>query len=279
MNQAPETAPDTASRSPAGGLAQTLADAAGVTRFFSRIPVPAANALDDPAALPDFRRAGAVAPLAGFFIALPGALALALLAQTSLPALAVALTALGLTMALTGALHEDGLADVVDGFFGGASAERRLEIMKDSRIGAFGALALAVTVLARASLLAALLDRHGGPAAAAAFLAIEAGSRSALVVLWSRLPPARPGGLAAACGMPSAKAASVAALIGLAAMLTLAPLFSLTATATAMGAAIVTGLGVARLATSRIGGQTGDVLGATQQLCGLAALFALAAFG
>ena len=268
---------ESADTTPASGspfsLARVLADVAALLRFFSRLPVPRLGRLDDPAALPAFARAGALAPVAGALLALPAALTLATLAAAGLPPLAIALAAIGVSVALTGALHEDGLADVADGFFGAPTRERRLEIMKDSRIGAFGALALVIGVGLRASLLAALLERSGIAGAALALLGAEAASRSAMVALWSALPPARPGGLAAACGKPEKGSAAIALGLGLAA---LAPLWAFTGLVPLAGALFSAGVltyGLCRLARAKIGGQTGDVLGACQQVA-LAALLA-----
>src|SRR5262245_27854897 len=93
-------------------------------------------------------------PFAGIIIALPAALVL--LVAASLPSLVSALIVVAVLIITTGALHEDGLADVADGFYGGASTERRLEIMKDSAIGSYGTLALILSVLLRTVLLASV---------------------------------------------------------------------------------------------------------------------------
>lgn len=257
-------------------MALVWADLAALIRFFSRVPVPRANRLDDPAALPRFDRAGALMPLCGAVLALPACLVLAGLGQTALPAAAVALLAVATGVIVTGALHEDGLADVADGFFGAHRRERRLEIMKDSRIGAFGAIALIIALSLRAVLLASLLERAGVAATCLALIVVEAWSRAAIAVVWACLPSARPDGLAAACGRPGGMAAAGACALSLAAAL---PLLPLAGTAVAL-AALLAGLaafGIARLAMARIGGQTGDVLGATQQVTLLAALAGLTA--
>ena len=160
-------------------------------------------------------------------------------------------------VALTGALHEDGLADMADGL-GAAERERALEIMRDGRIGAFGALALGLTLPMRALALAA-----AGPAAA---LAAHALSRGAMAAAMAWTPPARKDGLAASAGEARAGwalllAAGVAVALGW----------------QALPAAALAALGVAWLAWRRFGGHTGDALGAVQQLAELAALLALAA--
>lgn len=245
---------------------RAAADLAACLRFFSRVPVPAANRLDDPSQLPAFSRAAWLVPVAGALLALPPALLLALLGLTDLPPLAASLLAVAFAMMLTGALHEDGLADVTDGFFGASRRERRLEIMKDSRIGAFGTLALVVCVGLRAVLLAALMARVGALSAALLLILVEAASRAAMVGVWTALAPARPDGLAAASGQPSSRAAMVAMLLGLAAALTGLALLPAPTVFAALLLAATAATGTALLARARIGGHTGDVLGATQQL-------------
>lgn len=253
-------------------LLRPLADLAACLRFFSRVPVPTVNRLDDPSQLPAFSRAAWLVPIAGALLALPPAVLLALCGLTDLPALAAALLAAAFAMMLTGALHEDGLADVADGFFGAQQRERRLEIMKDSRIGAFGALALIVSVGLRIVLLAALVERLGAGTAALLLILAEAASRAAMVGVWTALPPARRDGLAVASGQPSPRAAVAAALIGMAALLVGLAVRPAPAILLALLLALLSAAGMARLARSRIGGHTGDVLGATQQVALLALL-------
>lgn len=170
---------------------------------------------------------------------------------------------------LTGGLHEDGLSDTADGLFGGWTRERRLEIMKDSRVGSFGVLALVLVTLLRWSALATILA--GG--SLWTLPAVGALSRAPMAVVMSALPNARDSGLSRATGRPSGRVA----LIGVALAVAIAVLFAgwaafdmllLVAGATAL---------LARSAQARIGGQTGDILGAAQQLAEAAALAVLAA--
>ena len=113
---------------------------------------------------------------------------------------------------LTGGLHEDGLADTADGFGGGATAERKLEIMDDSRIGTFGAAALVFSILFRVAALSSIAA-FGPWRAALALVAAEAVSRAALVRLWHELPAARLGGLAHETGPPDQQAMLVALVL------------------------------------------------------------------
>ncbi len=180
-----------------------------------------------------------------------------------LPAGLAAALMLASSALATGALHEDGLADTADGLFGGWTPERRLEIMKDSHIGSYGTLALLLVTLAKWASLGVLLDAG----AYAAIIAAAAISRAPMAMIMALLPNARTSGLSQSVGRPSVRVALVAAALGL---MIAAPLGL---GALPMAAAVIaTGYLVARLSLARIGGQTGDILGASQQLAELAAL-------
>ena len=170
----------------------------------------------------------------------------------------------------TGGLHEDGLADTADGM-GGATAERRLAIMKDSRIGSYGALALIGSVGLRAGALAQMVDPH--LVLPALILAAMAG-RAAMPGVLLLSSPARPGGLAASLGdLPQSRIYigwGIAAVLGL--LLT-----GLHATALAAAVAILVALLMARFGRKSLGGYTGDTLGAVEQLVECAVLLLLAA--
>ena len=216
-------------------------------------------------------------PLAGASIGGIGALALALSRSLGLAPLVAATIAVAAIVAATGGLHEDGLADVADGFGGGGTPARKLEIMRDSRLGAYGGLALGLSLLLRVFAVAALAERST-LLAAAALIATGALSRTAGLAPLLVLPPARPEGLGAAMPRPSSRglllALALAALLSLAPALCGAPLGRiLLADLAACLAAILT----ARLADRQIGGYTGDVLGAAQQAAEIAALLALSA--
>lgn len=223
--------------------------------------------------LPGHRPAGAEAawawPLVGALLGLLAAMLASGLLALGIPSGPVAAAVLAALALLTGALHEDGLSDTADGLLGGRSRERRLEIMKDSRIGSFGALALGLVMLASWSALEALIARGAfwGPLIAAAAL-----SRAPMAVAMAALPPARPGGLSAGTGRPSPAVAGAAA--GLALVLTLLTLGS-AALAPVLAAALLPAL-LALAAQRMIGGQTGDILGACQQLAFAGALAMLA---
>lgn len=231
--------------------------------LLTRLPLPIDHARTG-------ARVGASAwawPLVGAALGVvAGALALGAL-EIGLPAGVAAVLAMALLAALTGGLHEDGLSDCADGFWGAADRARRLEIMKDSRIGSFGAQALVLLLLLRWSALAAL----PAPALIPALALAEALSRAAILPVM-RLPNARGSGLSALLGPP--RGAVLALGLGLA--LGGALLLGVAGVVMALCAALGTVL-VARLALARIGGQTGDVLGAVQQVSATAALAAAAA--
>ena len=157
---------------------------------------------------------------------------------------------------LTGALHEDGLADMADGM-GGFSRERRFEIMKDSRIGAYGAIAIVLALLARHAGITAL----NGADLPLTLAALGAGSRALMVAVMAGLPNARPSGMSASAGAPPGKDVMLALVIGFAACLLA---FGWSGALVFAGMAMAA-LAVAMLAKAKLGGQTGDVLGAAQQ--------------
>lgn len=226
-----------------------------------------------PLRLPDaaFARGAAASwawPLAGL---VPGALA-ALAGQLCLGAGTgfAAVMALAASVIVTGAMHEDGLADVADGFWGGWDRARRLEIMKDSRIGAYGVMTLILGFAARWSALSVLLASGSG---VWALLGVAMLSRAGMPALMCWLPNARANGLSQSTGRPSAPVAGLAvavALVGAGLCLGAAVL----PVAVMMGAVVLC-LGL--IARAKIGGQTGDVLGASQQLAEIAGLGVLAA--
>lgn len=169
----------------------------------------------------------------------------------------VALVILSLSLILTGAMHEDGLADCADGFWGGWEKARRLEIMKDSQIGSYGVVALILALAARWWGGSALLTQG----ALWSLIAIATLSRAAMPVVMFALPHARNTGLSHLQGRPPIQA--VGAAIALAFVIAVICL-GWGALAYLFWASVAT-VAVACIARSKIGGQTGDVLGASQQ--------------
>jgi adenosylcobinamide-GDP ribazoletransferase len=255
-----------------GPLAAWTSDARNAIGFFTRLPPPFAPRHH---AAPAFARASRAVPIAGLVVGLVGAAVLLALSGFGVPvALTVTLT-LAALIAATGALHEDGLADVADGFGGGASRARKLEIMRDSRVGTFGVAALVISVLARFSALTAILEQGGAFATAGVIVAAAAVSRMAGVSISAATPHARPDGAAAATGRPRPRAILQGWAIAVAAALLLGgPAVGIAATLLGCVLAGLAAVLLGRLAMRQIGGHTGDVIGAGQQAAELAFLVA-----
>jgi adenosylcobinamide-GDP ribazoletransferase len=234
--------------------------------FLTRIPV---GRLESIAAT--LTASAAYFPLIG---AIVGAVGLAFwwMGVVLLGPLAGAVVGVLATVVVTGALHEDGLADTADGLWGGATVERRLAIMRDSRIGTYGVIAISGDLLLRVALLAPL-DSDDIATAARIFLVGHVWGLVAPLVLAATLPAARKDGQGVRLGAPGPRVAAIAALT--VAVITIglvgrwAPVV--------MAAAAVALLGVWRLAWRRIGGVTGDIHGAGVVLTNLAAAVTVAA--
>lgn len=201
-------------------------------------------------------------PLVGVVLGVILAASVALMAWAGLPSGIIAGLILAGSVILTGAMHEDGLADSADGLWGGWDRARRLEIMKDSHIGVYGVCAIALSLLIRWLALVAIVAIGSYWVA---FIAIGALSRTGMVVLMAVLPHARANGLSRSVGRPPAAATWLAIGFGAGfAVLCGYPWLILVAA----GATAFCGL----VARTKIGGQTGDILGATQQITEIALL-------
>jgi adenosylcobinamide-GDP ribazoletransferase len=253
-----------------------LADLLLCLRFCSRLPLPVLAGELAPHGFSAFSRAAGLLPLAGGIIGALAALVLTIAASLGFPPPVTALLALASLVLLTGALHEDGLADCADGFGGGTGRERKLDIMRDSRIGTFGTVALVLTLLLRFASLAEITAAN--PYLAAMVLIGGAAlSRAAALLPLALLPAARSTGLGFAAGRPRPAAFALAAVLGLA--IAFAPSLAGAGWVAILGAVVAaagTGLGVTALARQQIGGHTGDVAGASQQMSEIAFYLALA---
>lgn len=210
-------------------------------------------------------------PLAGLVVSVPAAVVYAIAVSLGLASLPAAVLCIACMVALSGALHEDGLADVADGFGGGGNRERKLAIMRDSRIGAYGVVVLVLSLAARITAIAAIAS----PAAVTgAVIAAAALSRATMTGAMYALPAARSDGLGAGAGKPSARIVIASLTLGF--VIALAAL-DWKGADTALVAAVLGGGAVAFLARRQIGGHTGDVLGAVQQAAEIAILLSLAA--
>lgn len=234
--------------------------------FFTRLPVPTLD-------LRDRGLAAAIwaAPLAGLLVALIGAAIYAILDAAGLSHGTSPALALAATMAATGCLHEDGLSDTADGFGGGRDRERKLEIMRDSRIGTYGAAALGLSILIRWS---ALQDIGDPVRVLAALVAAHVASRALMPAFMAILPPARAQGLSAGAGAVQWPTASIALVIGFAALLPL----GLHATLASAAVLFFVFILFRSLCLRQIGGQTGDTVGALQQLGEMTILLTASAF-
>ncbi|MBV8650834.1 MAG: adenosylcobinamide-GDP ribazoletransferase [Alphaproteobacteria bacterium] len=249
-------------------LAELRDDVIAATSFLTRLPV-ARFASDDTGLLARSMRAF---PIVGIVVGLIGWAAFAIATALALPASIASLLALVATVLTTGALHEDGLADTADGFGGGEDTARKLAIMRDSRSGAFGIIALVFSLALRGAALVALAGSDTG--VGFALIAAHVVSRAALPIVMRQLVPARSDGLGASAGQPDDAAIAWCLGIGIIAALIC---FGLTRGILAL---LVTAAAVALLAAlarRQIGGYTGDVLGAAQQIGEITMLLTAAA--
>jgi len=223
--------------------------------FLTRLPLRH----DAPVAKGDLAQALWAAPLVGALVGFAGAIVFAVALALHVPLLPAAVLTVATTTVLTGALHEDGLADVADGFGGGANRQRKLEIMRDSRIGTYGVVALILSFVLRVCAIAELADDQ---AVLAALIAAHAGGRAMIPLFMQIVPAARADGLAADAGMPSSPVSFAAVAIGAAAVL-----MALGVKAGLVTLVLLAGAGafMAWLSWRQIQGQTGDVLGALEQ--------------
>lgn len=242
-----------------------LRDPALALSLLTRLPIK----LDDE----EFDRSAQAAwayPLVGLVTGVLACLAASLSLWLGLPLWCAAIFAVATPIIATGAMHEDGLADCADGFWGGWDSAMRLKIMKDSQIGTYGLLALLFSQAIRFGAVLEILqwDRWVLP-----LIALHMASRAVMPVIMTALPHARDTGLSRSVGKVSQQSAIKSALIGLGALIIafgLAGLF--------YGAiAALSVFCLARLAMAKISGQTGDVCGAAQQVAEVALLLAFVA--
>jgi adenosylcobinamide-GDP ribazoletransferase len=209
-------------------------------------------------------------PIAGLVVGLTGAVVYGLAHRAGLPPWPAAALAVAATMLVTGCLHEDGLADTADGFGGGTTREQKLEIMRDSHIGAYGVAALTIALLLRVGALASLPGAH---AVVWALIASHAAARATMPALMLLLPPARSDGLSHDAGRPPADGVAIgAALAFLIVAVCLHPGHALLAL---IFLAVIVAV-MAWSSANQIEGQTGDVLGALEQASEIAVLLVAA---
>lgn len=207
-------------------------------------------------------------PAVGALLGLLAGLGFALVAAMTSPLLG-AVGAIAVMAVLTGALHLDGLADAADGLFGGGDVARRLEVMRDSRVGSFGLVAVVLVLVGDIAALASM-----SPARAIVALVIAGAiSRWALLVVIATVPYVRQSGLGIAAGGPHRR---FDLILG-SAIAVIICLLDWKRAAAAVLVALLIALVVAVIARRRIGGATGDVYGATAELSLLGVLVVFAA--
>ena len=229
--------------------------------FLTFLPVPVSSE-----GLEDLGRAGRWFPTVGLGLGLVLALARFLLGRVFPPLLTAGLT-VALWAALTGALHLDGLADCCDALPASVSPERRLEILRDPRLGAFGSIGLVLFLLLKTLAIASL------PPASIFVFPFSASLARWLILLVARQPSARTGGMGAAFALGLNRSVLLAAALVPLALVILGGWRALIAAAFAH----LVAFGLSRLARARLGGVTGDVLGLTVELSELAILLLYAA--
>jgi adenosylcobinamide-GDP ribazoletransferase len=222
--------------------------------FYTRLPISFLAKEDT-----NFAEAQWATPIVGLVVALIGWVFYWLPAAFGLPPTISAAISLSIILGVTGCLHEDGVADMTDAFGGGNTRERKLEIMKDSRNGTFGVVALIMTLLLRWAAMAALLTPE---IALFGLLAAHAGSRMLFPIFMHFVSSAKPTGLAAGIGTISSDTALYAAIIGGFVLLFCLGFWGVLVAASAL---VVWFLAMKRLCERQIGGHTGDVLGSVQQ--------------
>jgi adenosylcobinamide-GDP ribazoletransferase len=256
---------------PGGALYRLAADLKISILFCTRLPLARANLAEHvPIDGSDVARASWAIPLAGALVGGIGALVYCAACQIELPPLPAAALALAATLATTGCLHEDGLADTADGFGGGKDREHKLAIMRDSRLGTYGACALAASFMLRWSALATIADPLP---VAMALMAAHASARAPLPAFMRLVRPARSDGLSAHAGRPPPESVAAASLLGaIALLLGLGPAGAIAGLLLLMCASV----GMAWLSLKQVGGQTGDVVGALEQVNEILILLAAA---
>jgi adenosylcobinamide-GDP ribazoletransferase len=224
--------------------------------FCTRLPLLGTTAINSGT----LAKAAWTFPVAGVLIGLIAAAVYGIAHRAGIPAWPAAALSVAATLLVTGCLHEDGLADTADGFGGGKTREQKLDIMRDSRIGTYGVCALIVALLLRVGVLASFFS---AASVGWALIAAHAGARASMMALMFLVAPARRDGLSSDAGQPPIESAGAAVALGfVVAAICLGPLRAIVALV--LLAAVVALM--AWLSRKQIGGQTGDVLGAVEQV-------------
>ena len=238
--------------------------------LLSRLPI---GGFGDSPAQDAFAGAVWAYPIVGATIGAIGAAVYIACRWIGLPTPLAAICCLGAIVVATGGLHEVALADTADGFGGGRSRTHKLEIMRDSRVGTFGVLALVFTLAARGAAIASIAVPGK---VATALIAAGGLGRGTMVVPLLLLTPARADGLGARLANTSKARSIISLALAAAVPLLLLPIGHALC---AVAMAILVGLGMSVLAWRQIGGYTGDVLGTTEVMAECSVLLSCAAIG
>ena len=239
-----------------------LADITACVAFLTRIPICLSGSDTER----NLAHSTWAFSIVGALVGGVGAVVYAVAVGLGLTPLIAATLSVSAMAASTGALHEDGLVDTVDGFGGARDRTAKLRIMRDSHLGTFSAVALFLMLVLRIVSLAALDDSI---TVGSILVATAAPSRTVMVAIMAWQAPARSDGLGVSSGVPDAGTVSIAVLISIAIV------FAITPALVAVGvilAVATAGTAVAWLAQRQIGGHTGDVLGGAQQVSEVVAL-------
>ena len=241
-------------------------------RFFTRIPLPKIIPREGEWVTPNFSYPLLNLPIISLTLSIPAILLLLVLTFTELPPLVVATLVIFTICWLTGGLHEDGLADSADGLFGGNSPESRLAIMKDSRIGSYGVMALILSFSLRIYLFSEIIIEFYNFYACYILIGAVTISRTLMLIPWVFLKPAKVNSLSTKFGSPNFL---IFIFILFNSFLLNAPLmyvFTFSGFMLAFAMSLWISFWVCFIANKRIKGYTGDILGATQQLSEIAFL-------
>ncbi len=246
-------------------LDRRIGDLLLATQFFTRLPVP----IDSDTGQRPLAESAWAFSLVGCIIGAAGGVTASL--ASDLPSYAAALLAVAVMCAVGGGLHEDGLADCADGMWGGANPTQRIAIMRDSKTGAFGVIAIVTVISLKAAAISNLLSVGGELAAALAIVAAASASRGFLPIAMRAFPVASETGRAVEAGSPKTQDVIVGGIISIVITFTMIG-FNTSINGLIIGSLLAGGLGY--LALKRLGGHTGDVLGAQQQVLETAILLA-----
>ena len=242
-----------------GSISQPpLADLAAAFLLLSRLPVFWHNFDHD--SPPDFIAAQWAFPVVGLIVGSIVGLVLWLAISLDFPLIVAATLALAVMLAITGAMHEDGLADTIDGFGGGGDPKTKARIMHDSHIGSYGVMGLCLSTIARVGLLVALAEHSEGWSLVIIMAVVGAGARFQVLAMLRLYPISNYAKLGMLTGQPNVRRGLLGMAIWVLPLMIVVPQIGVIA---AVVGATAISLWLGKLAVSQIGGLSGDVMGAS----------------